>query len=65
LAAFPVQGPKDVINQAETGFMNESLKDAVTACLQLNRDSVYNGSLRWSWELAWKIFRDNLVSTKY
>ena len=61
VAAYPCQGPEDVIDQAETGFMNESLADAVTACLQLNRDRVYKGSLRWTWDKAWEIFRDNLV----
>ena len=64
VAAFPCQGPEDVIDQAETGFMNDSLEDAVTACLQLNRDRVHKGSLRWTWEKAWEIFRDNLVSVK-
>jgi glycosyltransferase involved in cell wall biosynthesis len=64
VAAFPCQGPEDVIDQAETGFMNDDLADAVTACLQLNRDRVYHGSLRWSWERAWAIFRDNLISCK-
>jgi glycosyltransferase involved in cell wall biosynthesis len=64
VAAFPCQGPEDVINQAETGFMNESLEDAVTACLQLRRDRVYKGSLRWTWEKAWEIFKDNLISVK-
>ena len=64
VAAFPCQGPEDVIDQAETGFMNEILEDAVTACLQLTRDRVYKGSLRWTWEKAWKIFRDNLIPAK-
>jgi glycosyltransferase involved in cell wall biosynthesis len=64
VAAFPCQGPEDVIDQAETGFMNENLADAVTACLQLRRDRVYKGSQRWTWEKAWEIFRNNLVSVK-
>ena len=61
VAAFPCDGPKDVIDQAETGFMNENLADAVTACLQLNRDRVLKGSQRWSWDTAWQTFRDNLI----
>lgn len=61
VAAYPCQGPEDVIDQAETGFMNENLENAVTACLQLNRDRVYEVSKRWTWDRAWKIFRDNLV----
>jgi glycosyltransferase involved in cell wall biosynthesis len=64
VAAFPCQGPEDVIDQAETGFMNENLEDAVTACLQLNRDRVYKGSQRWTWDRAWEIFRDNLIPAK-
>jgi len=62
VAAYPVQGPLDVVDQAVTGFVNEDLKSAVDGCLQLNRDSVYKGSLRWSWERAWQIFQENLIS---
>ena len=61
VAAYPCQGPEDVVDQGITGFMNESLEDAVTACLQLNRGYVEMGSQRWTWERAWQIFRDNLV----
>jgi glycosyltransferase involved in cell wall biosynthesis len=64
VAAYPCQGPEDVIDQAETGFMNDSLTDAVTACLQLNRDSVCKNSQRWTWSRAWEIFRDNLIPAK-
>jgi glycosyltransferase involved in cell wall biosynthesis len=64
VAAYPCQGPEDVVEQGVTGFMNESLEDAVTACLRLDRDSVYRGSLRWTWERAWHIFRDNLLPAK-
>ena len=64
VAAYPVQGPLDVVDQAVTGFVNEDLKSAVDGCLQLNRDSVYRGSLRWSWERAWAIFKENLISCK-
>jgi glycosyltransferase involved in cell wall biosynthesis len=64
VAAFPCQGPEDVVDQGVTGFMNDSLEDAVTACLQLDRDLVYKGSLRWTWERAWAIFRDNLIPAK-
>jgi len=64
VAAFPCQGPEDVIDQGITGFMNEHLEDAVTGCLQLDRDHVYNGSLRWTWKKAWEIFRDNLIPAK-
>jgi len=61
VAAYPCQGPEDVVDQGVTGFMNESLEDAVTACLQLNRGYVEMGSQRWTWERAWEIFKENLI----
>ena len=64
VAAFPCQGPEDVIDQGMTGFMNENLEDAVTACLQLSREHVEKFSKRWTWDRAWEIFRDNLISVK-
>jgi glycosyltransferase involved in cell wall biosynthesis len=61
VAAFPCDGPLDVIDQAETGFMNDDLKHAVDACLQLSRERVLEGSQRWTWDNAWKIFKENLT----
>jgi glycosyltransferase involved in cell wall biosynthesis len=61
VASYPVQGPLDVVEQGVTGFMNEDLTDAITGCLQLNRDRVLEGSQRWSWQRAWEMFRDNLT----
>ena len=61
VAAYPCQGPEDVIDQGMTGFMNEDLKQAVKDALMLDRNKVWEGSSRWSWERAWEIFRDNLV----
>jgi glycosyltransferase involved in cell wall biosynthesis len=61
VAAYPCQGPIDVIDEGITGYLNEDLKQAVKDALMLNRQRVWEGSARWSWEQAWAIFRDNLV----
>lgn len=61
VAAFPCDGPKDVIEQGVTGFMNDNLSDAIDGCLQLRREGVLKGSQRWSWDNAWKIFKENLT----
>ena len=64
VAAYNCQGPADVIDQGITGFMveeQEGLAVAVEKCLAIDRDDVQRVSQRWSWENAWKIFRDNLV----
>ena len=64
VAAYPVQGPEDVIDEGVTGCLNADLKQAVTDCLFLNRQQVWAGSQRWSWQRAWEIFRDNLLPAK-
>jgi len=64
VAAFPVQGPEDVVDEGVTGCLNTDLKQAVRDALMLDRRLVWNGSARWSWERAWAIFRDNLIICK-
>jgi glycosyltransferase involved in cell wall biosynthesis len=64
VAAFPCQGPLDVVDEGITGCMNENLKQAVNDALMLDRQKVWEGSSRWTWEKAWDIFRNNLVSVK-
>jgi glycosyltransferase involved in cell wall biosynthesis len=61
VAAYPVQGPLDVVDEGVTGCLNDDLKQAVKDALMLDRQRVWEGSSRWSWERAWQIFRDNLV----
>lgn len=64
VAAYPVQGPMDVIDQGETGIMSDTLDYAVKKCFDLKREQVYNVSMKWSWENAWTIFKENLVDAK-
>jgi glycosyltransferase involved in cell wall biosynthesis len=61
VAAYPCQGPLDVIDEGITGCMNDELKQAVKDALMLDRRAVWKGSARWTWERAWDIFRDNLI----
>ena len=62
VAAYPVQGPEDVVDEGITGCMNDDLKQAVKDALMLGRQQVWEGSSRWSWGRAWEIFRSNLVT---
>jgi glycosyltransferase involved in cell wall biosynthesis len=61
VAAFPCDGPMDVIDVGVTGHMSEDLKESINICLGYDRERVLQGSQRWSWENAWKIFKDNLT----
>ncbi len=62
VAAYPCQGPLDVVDEGITGCMNEDLKQAVKDALMLDRQRVWEGSNRWTWERAWEIFKANLIS---
>ena len=64
VAAYPCQGPEDVIEEGVTGYMNDDLKQAVSDALTLDRIRVCQASSRWSWQRAWEIFRDNLIQIK-
>jgi len=64
VAAYPTQGPIDVIDEEFTGYMSIDLTFAIDKCLMLNRKIVEEKSFRWSWDEAWSIFKNNLVSIK-
>jgi len=64
VAAYPCQGPIDVVDEGITGCLNDNLKQAVKDALVLDRQRVWEGSAGWSWERAWEIFKDNLVPVK-
>ena len=61
VAAYPCQGPEDVVDQGLTGFMDEDLATATHRCMGLRRENVEHFSQRWTWDRAWDIFRDNLI----
>ena len=61
VAAFPVQGPVDIIEQGVSGYMDWDLKSAVQQCLPLNRKAVKKASQVWTWDACWSIFKDNLA----
>jgi glycosyltransferase involved in cell wall biosynthesis len=64
VAAYPVAGPKDIIEPGLTGFLNDNLRLAVEQCLTLDRRDVETASLSWTWAECWRIFKENLVETR-
>ena len=64
VAAYPVIGPKDVIEQGVNGYMDKDLTVAIDQCTKLIRADVYKSSLKWSWEEAYKQFKSVLLPAK-
>jgi glycosyltransferase involved in cell wall biosynthesis len=59
-AAFPVTGPIDVIVPGGSGVLDDDLRAAALAALELSRDVVRRHALAFSWERATAQFLDNL-----
>jgi len=62
VAAYPVPGPIDIIENGVTGYMSNDLEKNIHLCIRLDREKVKSLSSKWTWEECWKIFRDNLCS---
>ena len=61
VAAYPVPGPIDILENGVTGYMSTNLKNNIDNCLKLDRKLVEQASHKWSWANCWTIFRRNLI----
>jgi glycosyltransferase involved in cell wall biosynthesis len=61
VAAYPVQGPLDVLIDNQTGCMRESLQEAFYGALKLNSQDCRQQALKYSWQNCSAQFLNNLV----
>ena len=61
VAAYPVQGPVDILEQDVTGIMDDDLEYAVTQALKLNPEDCIQAAKQFRWEHCAKQFQDWLV----
>jgi glycosyltransferase involved in cell wall biosynthesis len=61
VAAYPVQGPKDVILDARAGILSHDLHQAAMTALSLNPEDCRRYALKYTWEKCTQQFVDNLV----
>ena len=64
VAAYPVTGPIDILEQNVTGYMDNNLVTAVSNSISLDKTIIYNKSKIWTWEECYKQFKNTLISTK-
>ncbi|HVF64093.1 MAG TPA: glycosyltransferase family 1 protein [Casimicrobiaceae bacterium] len=60
VAAYPVTGPLDVVTDPRAGVLDENLRAAALAALNLDREAVRDFGVRFSWELATREFVSQL-----
>lgn len=61
VAAYPVQGPLDVLVDNKTGCMRENLQEAFYSALELNSEDCRQQALKYSWQNCSAQFLNNLV----
>ena len=60
VAAFPVTGPKDIIKQGVTGFLDNDLRIAALKALQLKSKDCRLEALNYNWANSTKQFLNNI-----
>jgi len=61
VAAYPVQGPSDVLGDHRIGILDRDLRRAALDALALNPEDCRRYALQWSWEKSARRFIDNIV----
>jgi glycosyltransferase involved in cell wall biosynthesis len=60
VAAYPVPGPADVIQNGTNGWVDEDLQTAVSRALEVDRKSCRRFAEAYSWEHCSRQFLDNI-----
>jgi glycosyltransferase involved in cell wall biosynthesis len=61
VAAYPVTGPKDVIQPGANGYLDTDLHNAIDQCVSLDRTVVRATSELYSWKSCTDIFEQSLI----
>ena len=63
VAAYPVTGPKDVVDNGTVGILSEDLREAALAALSLDRAACRAHALKYSWANCARQFLDHVART--
>ena len=64
VAAFPVQGPIDVVGSSRAGVLDDNLRDACLRALMLSRGETRRHAERFSWSAATDQFLGHLIACR-
>jgi glycosyltransferase involved in cell wall biosynthesis len=64
VAAFPVQGPVDIIENGVTGYLDEDLKNAALKALALDPERCRRQALLYTWEACTRQFIAHLEAAR-
>lgn len=64
VAAYPVQGPTDIVAHGETGYLSEDLRAAALDALKLDRKKCREAALAYTWEASTAQFMEYIETAK-
>ena len=64
IAAYPVMGPLDIIEQGICGYTSENLQEAALACLDLKKEACIHRASQYSWNRTAQSFLENQLHLK-
>jgi len=64
VAAFPVQGPADIIGVSKAGALDNDLRAAALAALDISRDLAHRHAMAFTWENCARQFLDNVQAAR-
>jgi len=64
VAAFPVHGPLDVVGDSGAGVLDEDLKKAALACLDIGPSKPVARAADFTWPIATSQFYGSLVQMR-
>ena len=64
VAAFPVQGPLDIVENGVTGYLDEDLRQAALNALTLDPQRCREEALKYTWEACTRQFVDHLETAR-
>ena len=64
VAAFPVSGPRDVIGDAPVGVLNDDLRSACLAALEISPQACLAFAATHTWEASVRAFIDNMADIR-
>ena len=62
IAAYPVTGPKDIVENGKVGFIDENLQAAAIQALSVDSGACRDFALKFSWEACARQFVSNITS---
>ncbi|HSD97571.1 MAG TPA: glycosyltransferase family 1 protein [Sulfuricaulis sp.] len=65
VAAYPVQGPMDVVEDGVTGCLSEDLRVAALEALKLNPERCRAAALKYTWEACTRQFLGHLETARH